>query len=101
VATEFDLAASLADPEKEAEKCTAEGLGLILIALMQSVVQASPAEVKNWSEVLDVVEWVYCREGGEGEGEEPKAQQRRPGERVVWACSEMAVVLLPRTGAVA
>jgi hypothetical protein len=47
VATEFDLAASLADPEKEAEKCTAEGLGLILIALMQSVVQASPAEVKN------------------------------------------------------
>lgn len=48
-----------------------------------------------------MVEWVYCREGGVGEGEEPKAQQRRPGVRAVWACSERAVVLLPRPGAVA
>jgi hypothetical protein len=96
-----DLGVSLADPEKEGEKCTAGALGAISITLILSVLlQVSPAEVKIGSEALDVVEWVYCREGGEGEGEEPKAQ-RRLGVRAVWACSEKAVVLLPKPGAVA
>jgi hypothetical protein len=48
-----------------------------------SVVKACLEEVKIESEALDVVEWVCCREG-EGEvGEEPKAQQGKPGVKMV------------------
>jgi len=101
VATRYERA--LSDPENEG---TVEGLGPNLIRLIPSVIQAFLAEVRNESEALDVVEWVYCREDEGAVGEEPKAQQCRPGVRAawtvwtVWAGAGKEIYLLPRSGAV-
>ena len=79
MATGYELALSLADLEKEAENCIVEAPDGDLMTPISSAVQACLAEVKIESEARDVVEWVYCREGEEEVGEEPKAQQGKPG----------------------
>ena len=94
------LAESLAGPEKAqrwlsiTEINTFQGLDrnpMRLIPALVVLVQALPAfpvEVKIESEVLDVVEWVCCKED-EGEvGEEPKARLCKPGVKAVCAGSE-------------
>ena len=105
MATGYKLAPCLADLEKEAENCTVEGPDGDLMTLIPSAVKASLAEVKIESEARDVVEWVYCREGEEEVGEEPKVQQRKPGVKTVWAvwtawAGSKKIDSLPRTGAV-
>jgi hypothetical protein len=112
VETGYERAVCLAGPGKVetslsiTEISTFQGpdrnpMRLLIPSSVVEAFPAFPAEVKIENEALDVVEWVYCREG-EGEvEEEPKARLCKPGVKAVCVGSDKKVDLLPRPWAVA